>query len=146
LIALAVLGCSPTLWPTYSDGTVAPVPEVTACVQGSLGRLGYAVSASDSAVGRLHAEREDVGNAARDTIGVRRYDVLEITVAPRESGAGTRLEVQARAYSIHPGAQGAVRLDEVATSSARLDARRVVDECAALRGFAAPPDPSPSRY
>ncbi len=146
LIALAVMGCAPTLWPTYSDGTVASVPDVSACVQGSAGRLGYAVSGSDSAAGRLHAEREDVSNSVRDSIGVRRYDVLEITVAPRESGPGSRLDVQARAYSIRPGAQGAVRVDEVATSRARIDARRVVDECAALRGVAAPPTPSPSGY
>jgi hypothetical protein len=146
LIALAVLGCAPTLWPTYSDGTAAPMPEVSACAQGSAGRLGYAVSGSDTLVGRLYAEREDVSNAARDSVGIRRYDVLEIAVAPRQSGPGSQLEVQARAYSIHPGAQGAVRVDEVATSRARIDARRVVDECAALRGVAAPPNPSPSGY
>ena len=142
---MAMLGCAPALWPTYSDGTAAPVAEVSSCVQGSAGRLGYTVSGSDTAVGRLHAEREDVSVAARDSIGIRRFDVLEATISPRAPEAGSRLEVQARAYSIHPGPQGAVRVDEVATERGRIDARRLVDECAAIRGVAAP-SPSPSRY
>jgi hypothetical protein len=100
------------------------------CGMRMLNEAGYVVAAADRGAGFIRAERDRTGLRQALLSGTRIYDVLTVTVYPREDGRPLMrvvpqgFEVQAR------GSATGGRVPGAGSPQSYRDAREVLDACA----------------